>query len=83
MLNQQTEAFKDETAHKQQRLQFLQSRFPLVNVRSIDCVCVHECVTDIAVQKVKIDEQNSIVLTLEDDVTQLNDNLMYLKKEGW
>ena len=33
-------------------------------------------------QKFKIDEQSSIVLTLEDDVTQLNDNLTYLKKEG-
>ena len=33
MLNQQTEAFKDETSSKQQRLRFLQSRFPTVNVR--------------------------------------------------
>ena len=35
------------------------------------------------VQKFKIEEQGSLVLTLEDDVAQLNDNLMYLKKEGW
>ena len=37
MLNQQTEAFKDETTSKQQRLRFLQSRFPTVNVRDGSC----------------------------------------------
>ena len=37
----------------------------------------------VIVQKFKIEEQGSLVLTLEDDVAQLNDNLMYLKKEGW
>ena len=44
---------------------------------------MYMCVTSVSVQKFKIDEQSSLVFTLEDDVTQLNDNLMYLKKEGW
>lgn len=64
MLNQQTDAFKEETVGKQQRLQYLRTKYPAVN-------------------KFKIEEQGSLVLTLEDDVAQLNDNLMYLKKEGW
>jgi len=32
LLNQQTDAFKDETARKQERLLILQSQFPIVNV---------------------------------------------------
>ena len=35
------------------------------------------------VQKVMIDEQSSLVFTLEDDLAQDNETLLYLKKEGW
>ena len=44
---------------------------------------MYMCYISVTVQKFKIEEQNSLVFTLEDDVVQLNDNLMYLKKEGW
>ena len=33
MLNQQTDAFKEETVGKQQRLQYLRTKYPAVNVK--------------------------------------------------
>ena len=81
-MQQQTAAFKEETARKQDRLMYLQSRYPSVNVSQQYCTKAMCCYRYLHTQRTKIEELNEVVLTLDYDVQRVSESVAQLKKEG-